>query len=167
MDLEYRDLLLAIAQIAVTIAGFSSLAGIFAGRRGGVLIRSIANPLRGMLDYSITVFLAALFPFLPDLAGASARTTWVISSGAFAVGNILYYVFSRAFLRDVLSGPESTRLVKAMLAIDGVIVFALAVNASGLFFEPSLAIYFAALYWFLAGAAIGFVNVVSQTWRDR
>lgn len=41
MDLEYRDLLLAIAQIAVTIAGFSSLAGIFAGRRGDVLIRSI------------------------------------------------------------------------------------------------------------------------------
>ena len=120
-----------------------------------------------MLDYSISVFLAALFPFLPDLAGASARTTWVISSGAFAVGNILYFVFSRAFLRDVWSSPETTRLVNVMLAIDGVMVLALLVNASGLFFEPSLAIYFAALYWFLAGATIGFVNLVSQTWHDR
>jgi len=105
-----------------------------------------------MSDYSISVLLASLFPFLPSLAGASARTTWAISSGVFAVGSIAYYIFNRALIRDTLSSPENALLTRTIIVIDGVMLLALSVNASGLVFEPSLTIYFAVLYWFLAGA---------------
>lgn len=164
---DTQDLLLTTAELAVAFAGFSSLVGIFARRRDEGVDRRVVNALRVMLDYALITLFACLVPFLPMLAGASEPAVWQFSSAAWIIGCSIYWFFNRAFLRDIRKDPSYGPVLSRMAsALDMASVIALAGNALGIFWEPSLLVYYSVQLWFLAGAAMGFVLVVSFTWRD-
>jgi hypothetical protein len=163
--MDTQDLLLTTAELSVAFAGFSSLVGVFARRRDERIDQHVVNSLRIMLDYALITLFSCLIPFLPMLAGASEVRVWQFSSGAWIAGGLTYWFFNRAFLRelgnDPIYGPVLGRIARVL---DTASVVALAGNALGIFWEPSLLVYYSVLLWFLAGAAIGFVLVVSSTW---
>ena len=84
----YSDVLLTIAEVAVAIAGFSSLVTVL-GQRDRRAAVDIAR-LRSMLIYSALAVLFALFPFAVNALGGNASVGWRISSAVFGVSLIAY-----------------------------------------------------------------------------
>ena len=162
-----QDLLLTTAELAVAFAGFSSLVGIFARRREEQIDRRVVHSLRWMLDYGLITLFGCLIPFLPILAGAEESAIWRISSGALIAGTLTYIFLNREFLREPgKHRPFGPTFGRVAYALDRLSFIALVGNAVGLLWEPSLLVYYSVLLWFLAAAAIGFVSVVSYTWRE-
>jgi hypothetical protein len=165
--MDAQGLLLTTAELAVAFAGFSSLVGVFSQRRDGKISREVASPLRVMLDYSLIALFSSLGPFLPMIAGATDRVVWQFSSALWVAGIVIYLFFNQRWLRkvnvDTYMRWGARRVVQFLDCVSGVAMLG---NALGVFWTPSLLVYFAVLLWFLGGAAIGFVQLVASTWRE-
>ena len=165
--MDAQGLLLTTAELAVAFAGFSSLVGVFSRRRDGKIGRDVVNPLRVMLDYSLIALFSSLGPFLPMIAGATDRVVWQFSSALWVSGIVVYAFLNQGWLREIYVATYIRRGARrAVQFLDWVSVVAMLGNALGVFWTPSLLVYFAVLLWFLGGAAIGFVQVVASTWRE-
>jgi hypothetical protein len=163
--IQWRDPLLAIAEIAIAITGFSGLIGILARRER--LDRSSIEffRLRWMLEYSLITLGLSLLPFLIFAAGLSEESSWRLSSALAFGGFIFYLPANRAFLSDFLK--RATPFERAMAWVDLALMLVLAENAVGLPFDPSALPYLGAVYWNLFGAALGFVRLIALTWSRR
>ena len=159
---EWRDVLLAIAEIAIAITGFSGLIGILARRER--LERSSIEffRLRWMLEYSLFALGLSLLPFLVFSAGLSDQSSWRLSSGLAFAGFVFYLPANRAFLSDFVK--RATALERVMAWGDLAFILVLAENALGLPFAPNELAYLGAVYWNLFGAALGFVRLIALTW---
>lgn len=83
-----QDLLLAIAEVSVGLAGFSAIVGLLGSRSGRSDIRVDVLRLQVMLETSLLV---AAYSFLPVLVSSfdfEVWTTWRISSAAFLIVSI-------------------------------------------------------------------------------
>ena len=163
---SWGDILLTAAQVAVTLAGFMGLIGLFVARgRAGLTAPEIMR-FRVMLDYSLIGLLAALFPFLPAALEFFEASVWRISSvGMLFVLAVYYSLFrpkasSWSQVREhlgwfiVIVVGEVTR---AALLLD---------NASGLLHTPAFFPYLFSVYWNLVGAAIGFGGIMELAWSS-
>ncbi len=165
--MDSQSLLLTTAEISIAFAGFSSLVGTFARGRDERVDQQVVNALRVMLDYALITLFACLVPFLPIIAGASEAGVWQFSSAVWIVGGLTYWVFNRAWLRGLGRDPNYGRVLGRVAGtLDVASLIAMAGNALGILWEPSLLVYYSVQLWFLAGAAIGFVPVVVSTWRE-
>ncbi len=160
--MESSEVLIVIAEVAVAFAGFTGL--IAAISRRGPIGRSSQEfvRLRIMLDYSLLAILFALLPFLPHAAGVSGSTLWQVSSAIWFVGAILYAVLHHATDKFWSRGTFVIRRV--IPAIETVVIASVGLNALSWPFESGFFVYLVALFWYLAGAAIGFVQFVSLIW---
>jgi hypothetical protein len=164
--MDAQGLLLTTAELAVAFAGFSSLVGVFSRQRDGKIGPEVANPLRVMLDYSLIALFSSLGPFLPMISGATDRVVWQFSSALWIGGILIYAFLNKRWLREIYQDTYIRRGARrAVQFLDWASVVAMLGNAVGVFWTPSLLVYYAVLLWFLGGAAIGFVQVVASTWR--
>lgn len=76
LDLIEFDLLLVIAQVSVTFAGFASLASAFSDSSHAGEARVDAGRLINMLIVSLSTTMLALAPFIPRLFGFSEALVW-------------------------------------------------------------------------------------------
>ncbi len=90
--LQHHDLLMTIAQVAATFAGFSGIIGVF--RRGVSLADSEIGTLqvRAVAEMGVTVTGLALLPFIPDGFGISEGLSWRVCSGVFSAALIHGFV---------------------------------------------------------------------------
>ncbi len=153
------DALLTIAQIALGFAGFTGVVSAF--RSPETWGASESFRLARMLDSSLYALLLALIP--PGLAGAglSPVATWRIASALFAVALLfrLWRAFAaiRAMPADAKAqlNRVATRVIQSINVLMAVL---LALNATGVFWDPGFAVYYLGLLCLIAIAARQFTQ---------
>jgi len=80
---------------------------------------------------------------------------------------VVYAFLNQRWLREIYRDTYIRRGARRVVQfLDWASALAMLGNAVGVFWTPSLLVYYAVLLWFLGGAAIGFVQVVASTWRE-
>jgi hypothetical protein len=159
--MQDTDLLTAMAQLAVGLAGFTGVASVFGRRGDGAHTRAQAERLRGMLEMALTVAGAALLPIVLERTGVDAMTTWRIAAVclfAVAVPNsVLGIRRSIAVNRAVGVNATSSALLRVFITAFALFVaVALIAGLAGV--VPVASAYVAALYVLLIWSGMLFLR---------
>jgi hypothetical protein len=161
--LQHHDLLMTIAQVASTFAGFSGIIGVF--RRGVSLSESDMGALqvRDVVEISVSVTGFALLPFIPDGFGIAEDISWRLSSGVAAV--VLICGFTAAMRRvrtsaGAIFAPDPL-LLRVALTVLGTVQIALWMNVLGVASDVSATLYVSALLLTLGHAGFMFVRLLT------
>ncbi len=156
MDTEY---LYTVAEVAVTLAGFSGLVTVLSHRRGGVSAQRNAHSLQSMLLVSFIVTAFALFPRLPASFGMGQQSGWQLSFAALFLAWLLYIIPSRR--RYVAVSATLTRLQRRVgnlnFGVHGLTGVGLLLGAFGVWGSRSEAVYLSCLFVLLYMAGYLFV----------
>jgi hypothetical protein len=155
------DVLIGIAQIAGTFAGFAALAGLV-GSRARASSRYEVERLRTVILNGVMVVVTALIPIVVERYGLNETTVWRISSGMALVINWALGAAVAAFGRR--SGLlEADRIYKwAGYSIEVPLELALIANVFGVLSAHAAAFYLTFLYLALIQAVIVFVQLVNS-----
>ena len=82
--MEARDLLQTLAEIAIAVAGFDSIAAVFASKDRQTSPQIVMR-FEAMLAYSFCTAVASLLPLIPQQYGASVTASWQIAAVLYAV----------------------------------------------------------------------------------
>jgi hypothetical protein len=148
--MDISDALLALAQVAVGLIGFSSVLIALSGepRQWSALDK---YRITGMLANSISLLLLSLLPFVLSFLGVEDSAVWRSSAGVVAlclfVGMVVNF---RAFRRLSDSDRAATRpaLVGAIYVVGSVALIATSAAALGLLAVPEGG-FFLGLFFFL------------------
>ena len=159
--MDQTDMLLTMAEIGVTIAGFSSLATLFLMAPAGAGLSLDAYRFEGMLVNSLLVIAFSLLPVLFDTLGLSEPLNWRLSSA------ILLLVFgsrglmvTRSTLRYKKQGESIGRPFYAMTAILVVVVIVLSINVALPMGDRAPGLYLVGLCAVLTNACVLFLLVL-------
>lgn len=154
---EHSGLLLACAQIAVALAGFSGVVAAFSKFR--LHPAATAFRVRLMVAASLSTVLFSLAPFVPMLFGAGEQASWRICSAVMALGGAAFPFWAvRSARRLYKAGILHTQPVTIVTnIIGGALTIALFASAAGLIEGRQAAIYVAALYFTLTLCAYYFL----------
>ena len=155
------DVLIGIAQIAGTFAGFAALAGLV-GRRARDSSRYDVERLRTVILNGVMVVVTALIPIVVGGYGLNETSAWRVSSGLALVINWALAAAVAAFGRR--SGLlEADRIYKwAGFSIEIPLELALIVNIFGVSSAHAAGFYLTFLYLALVQAVIVFVQLVNS-----
>ena len=155
------DILIGIAQIAGTFAGFAALAGIV-GRRAQGSSRYDVERLRTVILNGVMVVLTALIPIVVEGYGLNETTVWRVSSGLALLINWALVAAVAAFGRR--SGLlEGDRIYKwAGFSIEVPLELALIANVFGVSSAHAAGFYLTFLYLALIQAVLVFVQLVNS-----
>lgn len=158
------DILGTIAEIAITLAGFTGLIGVFRPHRPWSE-QEVAR-LQTIVAACFTCMLAALLPF--GLAGYTERPAilWGLPLGTFAILQIailgyLYLRYRQGAFRP--SGVTSW----AVLGANAVLSVLFLLSASGVLIQPSAGLLVLACTWGIVFPAIGFALTFVVVTRAR
>ena len=153
--MEHRDTLLTIAELAVALAGFATIASVFSqrdidanGNRDGYRLRVMLEVALRNAGFAVLPlpFLSA-FPDEPDL--------WRIGSGVYVVVAMAYGAARLPKIREV--GPGwVVRYSRFMLAATAIVSLA---NVFGLAGPHTFSLYLATLLFGLSVAGVSFMAV--------
>ena len=137
----------AIAEVSVTLAGFTGLIAIFRQRATGRWTPEALESIRFMIEVSLSTALFALLPFPFSYWGISEPTVWRLCSLllaiAYGVFVLLVWVRTRRLTR-MGARHSHPRYFRTMLSVGGLTSLLLILN--GLPFSPSgPSLYVAAL----------------------
>ena len=156
------ELLIAIAQIALGVAGFSGIAMYFKRKPGPLTNVEVYRIAILFLNSFAAVFLS-LAPFPLQGFGFSAETTWRVGSALAAVFgfmfNAYYLVLSQRYRRQV---PEIFNKYSMALTYSGSIGNTLlqALNALNLMGSRHEAIFMVGMLWLLFHATFQFGRIL-------
>jgi len=147
--------LLTLAEVAITMAGFSAVVIIFKKRETGTWFKSDADRFQGMVTHAI---IAALFCFLPFLVIEFVSTeahALRSSSGLLCLSTAIQLTGAiRA------EGIKNVWVTVAIVGVGGIIVTLLGINAIGSFPNYVLGFYLIGVFWHLVQASILFVMLI-------
>ena len=157
--------LLTVAEIAVTLAGFSALVALLTSRRGQRDPRVDALMLRLMLEVSFFVAAFALFPLIPLNFGVDQDASWRISAAAFLVCAVPVSIYGQRRAQSItaLFDLSGRRLRAFLTALDIVSYLLLLIAAVGCAGSWTGGFYFAALYANLVLAGLLFIGFAAST----
>jgi hypothetical protein len=153
-DLDGREALSGIAEVAVALAGFSGLFAAFRRGRGEQFIESERQALLVMLTASLGAAVLSLAPVPLLLFGISESIVWLIaclSLGIFLAGATIW---------GTRSGRTLTRFPKVfwvLVALSWSFAVLQFLGVAGLFGLPRPAVFAAGLWWLIFSAAIQFL----------
>ena len=154
------DVLIGIAQIAGTFAGFAALAGLV-GRRARDSSRYDVERLRTVILNGVMVVVTALIPIVVGGYGLNETSAWRVSSGLALVINWALAAAVVAFGRSGLL--EADRFYKwAGYTIEIPLELALIANIFGVLSAHAAGFYLTFLYLALIQAVIVFVQLVNS-----
>ena len=154
--MEYSDLLLTVAEVAVAFAGFASIVGILGQRSASSPRRLNAFRMRVMLLHSLVVVAFSLVPFLIHSYGVQEETVWRASSGLYVIASMLMVVPLARRLRALRLDGIATGWAGYVAVPVVVLELTLSLgNALGLTQQVAAAVYLTvlALRLFLSGLA--------------
>jgi hypothetical protein len=161
--LQHHDLLMTIAQVSATFAGFSGVIGVF--RRANSLseLETGALQVRAVVELSVLATGFALIPFIPDGFGVSETLTWRLCSAVAAVALLGGAAGAMRRLRmSTGKGPtaQDPLLAGVALTLVGTSQIVLWLNAFGATSGAAATFYVSALLLTLAHAAFIFVRLL-------
>jgi len=162
--LQLHDLLMTIAQVAATFAGFSGIIGVY--RRGVSLADSEMGALqvRGVAEMSVTVTGLALLPFMPDAFGIAEGLSWRLCSGVFSAALIHGFVTAMRRVR-VATGQAAATADPLLLGVTQIVNIAvhllLWTNILGIAPNTAASRYALALVLMLGVACFMFVRLLT------
>jgi hypothetical protein len=162
--LQHHDLLMTIAQVSATFAGFSGIIGVF--RRGSSLSEVEIGVLqvRAVVEIGVLATGFALLPFVPDGFGAPETLTWRLCSAI--VGVVFLGSFVGAMRRVRVSTGEGAVASDPLLVGVGLTVVAasqvvLWLSVIGITSDAAATFYVVALLLVLAHAGFMFVRLLT------
>ena len=162
--MEGSDVLLAIAEVSIALAGFTSVVAVLGKRSYGDWSPEDTMKLWLMLEYSFATLFLALIPFVPHSLGLPGSPTWIVSSSVmalFLIGHQL--VAGPRILRLARQGRWVTRWQQvAVVSLIGSALVIQLLNVSGFGFHHSFGAYFLGLLLVLALAALNFVSLLAS-----
>jgi len=154
------DFFLTLGEIAVTLAGFSSVVVVFNRRESGKWEPADIARLRGMLGSSLGAALFSVLPVGIHRAGVAEATAWSVSS--FVMSCWMMFVVFVVFRRNrlLLAESYSLRLNRAMIASMAIAALLLQMNAFSLGLTVGPAAYIFAVVLVLVQAGVLFMRLV-------
>lgn len=152
--MEIDDALLALAQIAVGLIGFSSVLVALSGEPGKWSALD-AYRIKGMLASTICLLLLSLVPFLLGFLGVEDVLVWRCSAGLVAVFLIIGMIANlRGYLHLSKSHRAATRppFVWSIYFVGSLVLVAASAAALGSL-EPPEGAFFLGLFFLLALAS--------------
>ncbi|MBW2724085.1 MAG: hypothetical protein JRE71_06820 [Deltaproteobacteria bacterium] len=171
--MEGSDVLLAICEVSIAFAGFTSIVGVLGQRGGGHWDAEDTFRLWLMIESSLATLFFSLLPFSLHYFALVDTTVWGVSSGAMATFMLVHMIVVSPKVRALdRSGSWSTRRFEPL--IGGFIIATLLVqslNVLDLGFHRSFGAYLLGLILFLGLASMHFVALLvavhSSNLRDR
>lgn len=162
--LQHHDLLMTIAQVSATFAGFSGVIAVF--RRGNSLsdLEIGALQVRAVVELGVMATVLALLPFIPFGFGADEPLTWRLCSAVAGVAFLGGFVGAMRRVRLSTgegAGARDPTLVGVALTVVGTSQLALWLNVSGVTSSTAATLYVAALLLALAHAGFMFVRLLT------
>jgi hypothetical protein len=155
-----ESILVAIAEIGVSLAGFAGIVGALAGEKLRPANPEVWLPFWVMISGGLSIVFAALFPFLPYQLGAPDRACWATSSAFVTVltaCNLAVFMprFLRArrhgFLSGILAFEALLYLISFFLLVSQVL------NTLAIGLSQSAGGFLVGLYLLLLISALNFV----------
>ena len=160
--MEGSDVLLAICEVSIAFAGFTSIVGVLGQRGVGFWDAEDSFRLWLMIESSLATLLFSLMPFSLYYFHLAETTVWGVSSGAMAIYLVLHLIVVSPKLRVLdKEGRWSTRRFEPL--IGGVMIATTLVqslNAIGFGFQHSFGAYLLGLILFLGLASMHFVALL-------
>lgn len=118
------DTLLALAQLAVAIAGFSAIVEVLGRRGGGAWRRDEVNSFNGMLMHSVLALLACLAPVALAEMGIAEATIWPPAAGILGAFMTVHSLAIAAFFIGAERWPQRVGLLAFPVPIGALLVAA-------------------------------------------
>jgi len=160
--MEGSDVLLAICQVSIAFAGFTSIVGVVGQRRGSRWDEEASVRLWLMIESSLACLLFSLLPFVLFHLGFEIGTVWGASSAVMAVFLVVHMAIIAPSLHRIDRNVGwSTRSFEPLIAV--IILSALTVqslNALGIGFQRTFGAYLLGLILFLGLASMHFATLL-------
>ncbi len=160
------DVLLAVAEIAIAFAGFSSIVAVLGQRTSGRWGRADVFRLAAMVQSSLITLLFAFLPLCLSFLGLGEPAAWVVASillaGAIALLTSLSHLRARSLYSPAESSSAGTSrgIAAAMLLLGGLIVALQVCNIFGVVFKRGPGPYITGLVLLLGISAVQFVRLL-------
>jgi hypothetical protein len=160
--MEGSDVLLAICEVSIAFAGFTSIVGVLGQRGRADWDAEGSFRLWLMIESSLATLFFSLLPFSLHHFSLSEAVVWGVSSGALAGFLAIHLIVVSPKLQVLERGGQwSTRRFEPFT---GVIMIAtlvvLSLNAFGIGFDRSFGAYLLGLILFLGLASMHFVALL-------
>jgi multisubunit Na+/H+ antiporter MnhF subunit len=164
IETEQINVLLTLAEVAATFAGFSALVTLFGRRRvAGAAVHDLLR-LRLVIGASMAALMAALIPVALEGYGLSAAVTWRVSALAFLA--LIYFTIASFFasyrsVRDEFLPDRLAAMVALVLEV--FIQIGLLAIVFGMAGERQYGFFVSALIGTIGQAAFVFLRLVEST----
>lgn len=154
MQLPEFDILYQIAELAIGLAGFASLAAFFRQRESARWAKADADRFHGLIIHTMAAMVFCLLPTLIGVFTDSAETIWTLASTVLGL-QIAFQVITVWRLSSTRSLPRAL-----ILATGGTAGVLQALNVTGVGFPHEFAPYLAGILWHLLQGAGVFIALV-------
>jgi hypothetical protein len=148
--------LLAVAAIAMTFVSLSAIVLVLRQFEGGALTPYHTHVVRFTVECGLLATASALLPVLLELTELPAVVVYRLSSGAGAVGFLIYLVQYVRRYKRLMPGPLPLRFV-IITTLSIVVVAMLLLNAGEIVLRGEAWPYAVAVTWILVQAGIVFL----------
>jgi hypothetical protein len=160
--MEGSDVLLAICEVSIAFAGFTSIVGVLGQRSRESWDRESSLRLWLMIESSLAMLFFSLMPFPLYHLSVQETTVWGVSSGTMAAFLVLHLAVVAPRLRTLArEGQWSTQRFENLIGAPIVATIAVqALNTLGVGFQRSFGAYLPGLLLFLGLASMHFVALL-------
>ncbi len=158
-----------LAEVSITLAGFSALISVFRQRAGSAWRPEGLMAMRGVIELSLIPVLFALLPFPLFYSGLTESAVWRVCSGLFCATYVAYTALSWIRIRGLTrSGARRPRprYTRGMTGIGIVGALLLAGNTITLPFG-GLSLYLTGLLLVLVVAVLQLVSILAVVKVDQ
>jgi len=167
--MEGSDVLLAICEVSIAFAGFTSIVGVLGQRDGGDWDAEDSFRLWLMIESSLATLLFSLLPFVLFHLRVSHNIIWAAASGAMALFLTVHIIIVSPRVRRLeREGQWSTRRFEVYI---GLLILATigvqSLNVIGLGFERTFGAYLLGLILLVSLASMHFVALLVAVHNSR
>ena len=157
--------LLALAALAVSFVGFSTLVITLRQTAGGALSLLDAFLMRTFIQLGFLVVAGALLPPLLSLSSLEAAKIWRLASIAVSVP-ALFFAITYPSRRQFVFGKRTPTSIYTDVAVLSAAGLLLALNASGLIFAPEPFVFAASLTLILCLSGWAYLQALTLLLRE-
>ena len=155
-----------IAEIAITLGGFTGLVAAFSGKSGHTWTSSELYRLRFLIGLSFTILVSALLPFAISGWTESTKLVWGLPSLLYGcvVLMLLYTTVHRWMFGKFI--PTFRHVVACNITIGIVVHFLIVLSAFDFLIEASASMMIIGMIWSFTHGATIFLAMLTILWKE-
>ena len=154
MNPNETSLLLSLAQVAVTLAGFSAIVVLFGRGDSGRWRRAQADRFHGMVVHAMVAVLFCLLPLLAGVFSTDRALIWNVVSAVLGI-EIVLHVTAVLFL----ASSADTR-IRMSVGVGYLVAVVLFMNVAGVMFNHEFRAYLIGVLWHVIMSGLLFVMLI-------